>query len=356
VLIVGTIIIDRQMKYVLNKKVGYDKDQVLLLQGAHTLGDDIVRLKDALLRQPGVEHVTISDYLPVEGTERNTNPFFNEGKKGVDPPISGQRWTVDHDYVKTMGLKITKGRDFSIDIRSDSQAVVINQAMAQALNLADPIGKSITNGWGTWSVIGVIEDFHYESMKQIIGPLCLVIGRSPKTVAVKVNSADMSAVIQSVSMVWKKFSPNQPIRYAFLDERYARMYDDVERMGRTFSSFAVLAIIVACLGLFALSAFMVEQRNKEISIRLVLGASVRNIFSLLTINFVKLVMISLCIAVPISILVMQEWLKEFVYKIAIGWEVFAAAGLMSVFIALVTISYQSLKAALMNPVNSLKSE
>jgi putative ABC transport system permease protein len=356
VLIVGTFIIDRQMKYVLNKKVGYDKDQVVILQGTHTLGEDIVRLKHALARLPGIGHVTISGYLPVEGTQRNNNPFFNEGRKGVDRPIGGQRWTVDHDYIKTMGLKIVDGRDFSRDIRSDSQAVVINRSMVKALNLADPIGKRITNGWGTWPVIGVIDDFHFESMKHVIGPLCLMIGRSPQTIALKANTADMPALIQSVSRVWKEFSPNQPIRFTFLDQIYERMYDDVERMGRIFSSFAVLAIIVACLGLFALSAFMVEQRNKEVSIRLVLGASVKNIFGLLTMNFVKLVMISLFIATPISILMMQEWLKEFAYKIEIGWEVFALAGSLSVVIALVTISYQSLKSALMSPVDALKEQ
>lgn len=356
VLIAGTFVIDRQMKYVLNKKVGYDKDQVLLLQGTHTLGENILKLKDELVRLPQVKQVTISGYLPVEGTERNSNAFFNEGKKGVDRPVGGQRWTIDHDYIKTMGLKIVNGRDFSIEIRSDSQAVVVNQAMAKALNLDYPIGKSITNGWGTWPVIGVIEDFHFESMKQHIGPLCMMIGRNPHVVSVKANTTDMPGMIRSISKVWKEFSPNQPIRYSFLDQRYAGMYNDVERTGLIFSGFAILAIIVACLGLFALSAFMIEQRNKEISIRLVLGASVNRVFRLLTMNFVKLVLISLVIATPLSFYLMQEWLKDFAYKIEIDWKVFAMAGALSLLIAVLTISYQSIRAALMNPVDSLRSE
>jgi putative ABC transport system permease protein len=269
--------------------------------------------------------------------------------------VGGQRWSVDHDYIKTLGLKLVKGRDFSIEIHSDSQAIIINQAMAKALNMEDPVGKKITNGYWTWPVIGVIEDFHFESMRQFIGPLCLMIERNPNAVSVKVTH-DIPGAIRSISKVWKEFSPNQPIRYSFLDESYARMYDDVERMGSIFRSFALLAILVACLGLFALSAFMVEQRNKEISIRLVLGASVNGIFRLLTSNFLKLVCISLVIAVPVSIYLMQEWLKEFAYKIEITWDVFLLTGVMTVGIALFTISYQSVKAALMNPAASLRSE
>jgi putative ABC transport system permease protein len=356
VLIAGTLIIYQQMQFVLNKKVGYDKDQVLVLQGTHTLGENITKLKNELIRLPEIKHATISGYLPVEGTKRNQNPFFNEGRKGLDEPVGGQRWEADHDYIKTMGFKLINGRDFSVEIRSDSQAVVINQAMAKALNLNDPIGKRITNGWGTWPVIGVVEDFHFQSMKQHIGPLCLMIGHSPNTVSVKSNTNDLPSLIQSVSKVWKEFSPYQPIRYTFLDQSYAKMYDDVKRMGRIFTGFAMLAIIVACLGLFALSAFMVEQRNKEVSIRLVLGASLNSIFRLLTMNYIKLVLISLIIAIPVSIYLMQEWLNDFAYKIEIGWEVFALTGLLSLLIAMLTISYQSIGAALVNPVNNLKSE
>ena len=166
----------------------------------------------------------------------------------------------------------------------------------------------------------------------------------------------MANVLQSVTRVWNKFMPHQPIRYSFLDESYARMYDDVQRMGNIFASFAILAIIVACLGLFALSAFMVEQRSKEISIRLVLGASVRNVFRLLTQNFVKLVLISFVVAAPLSWYMMQKWLEDYKYRIEITWDVFLLAGMISVFIALLTVSYQSIRAALANPAESLRTE
>jgi putative ABC transport system permease protein len=354
ILMVGTFIINRQMNYILTKKIGYDKDQVLLIQGAHTLKEKIISFKGELLRVPGITNASISGFLPIMGTSRNSSPLWTEGGNEAQS-VRGQQWRVDHDYVKTMGLNILEGRDFSFEINSDSQAVVINSTLAKKLNLEKPVGQRITNGRRTWEVIGVIEDFHFQSLKENIEPLSLMIGESSNTVSVKINTADMPGMIRAVSKVWKEFSLS-PVRYTFLDQSYARMYDDVDRMGRIFSSFAVLAIIVASLGLFALSAFMAEQRSKEVSIRLVLGASVQSIFRLLTLNFLKLVMISLIIAIPISLVMMQEWLKDFAYKVEIGWEIFLLAGLLAALIALATISYQSIRAALMNPVENLKSE
>lgn len=355
VLIVGTIIIYQQMEYILNKKVGYDKDQVLLIHGANTLGEEIKTFKNELLRLPEVKYASISDYLPVKGTKRNGNGFWKEGKVKEEKEVSVQIWRVDEDYIKTMGIKILEGRDFSNEIASDSQAVIINQTMARELGLKDAVGQRVQN-WQVYSVIGVIEDFHFESLKQNIEPLALVVGHSPNIISVKVEASEMQGAIESISKVWKEFAPNQPIRYGFLDQAYARMYDDVKRMGRIFTSFAIFAIIVACLGLFALSAFMVEQRGKEISIRQVLGASVNSIFGLLTFNFMKLVLISLLIAIPISWYLMQEWLKDFAYKTEITWQAFLVAGIMAIIVAMATISYQSISAALSNPIKSLRSE
>jgi putative ABC transport system permease protein len=253
-------------------------------------------------------------------------------------------------------MKVIAGRDFSRELVTDSQTVIINQAMAQQFGFKNPIGQRITNGGNTWTVIGVVENFHYESLKREIDPLCLVLGNSPSIVSVKVNTANMASVMASINKVWQGEAPNQPIRFTFLDETYARMYDDVQRMGRIFSSFAVLAIIVACLGLFALSAFMVEQRSKEISIRLVLGASTANIFRLLTQNFLKLMLIALIIAVPVAWWGMQQWLQDYEYRITISWDVFLWSGLIAVCIAVLTISYQAIRAAFMKPVDSLRNE
>lgn len=166
----------------------------------------------------------------------------------------------------------------------------------------------------------------------------------------------MADAIESIRQVWNRLMPNQPFRYTFLDESYARMYEDVQRMGNMFASFAILAIMVACLGLFTLSAFMIEQRNKEISIRLVLGASFNNIFRLLTQNFIKLVLISFAIAVPLAWYLMRQWLRDYKYRTEITWDVFVISGLVAILIALLTVSYQSIRAALANPAHSLRSE
>lgn len=355
ILIIGTFVIYRQMNYILNAKLGFNKDQVLMIQGANTLGKNREAFKMELEKLAGVEHVTINNYLPVHGTPRDQNTYWREGKTKEEKSVGAQSWWIDEDYIATMGIRLIEGRNFDPSIKSDSSAVIINQAMVKALGLKNPLEEKIEN-WTVWHVIGVVEDFHFETMKEKIGPLCFKYGTGGSIASVKVSSNQMTNVIDEVSEVWKHFLPNQPIRYTFLDQSYARMYDDVTRTGKILTSFSVLAIVVACLGLFALSAFMVEQRNKEISIRLVLGASVKNIFRLLTQNFVMMVAIAFVIAVPIGWYLMKSWLEDFEYKIGLTWDIFAMAGLVSVVIALLTVSYQSIKAAFVNPASRLKSE
>jgi putative ABC transport system permease protein len=359
VLIIGTIIIYSQTKFILNKKIGFDKDQVLLIQGANTIGNEVKSFKQELLKLPQVKMVSVTDYLPVSGAsiKRNGNTFYNEGKSKEESGASGQFWLVDDDYVKTMGMKIVAGRNFSSEMISDSQAVVINQTMVKKLNLKDPIGKRITNGWThPFNVVGVVEDFNFESMRDSTDALCMHLGNSPSIVSVKMNTAEIKNLIPAITSVWQKFAPAQPIRYTFLDESFKNMYADVQRMGSIFTSFAILAIIIACLGLFALSAFMAEQRNKEISIRKVLGATVSGITAMLSKDFVKLVLIAILIASPIAWWAMNKWLQDFVYRISISWWMFATAGLLVIFIALLTISFQAIKAAIASPAKILRSE
>ncbi len=353
-LIMATVIIDRQMSYILNKNLGFDKDQVIILHGTHTLENKISSFKNELLKLPHVISASVTDYLPVEGSTRDGGGWRKDGMS-AEEGVSGQQWSVDADYVKTLGLKIVRGRDFS-NSALDSQSVIINQALVKSLNLKEPIGDRITNWMGSWTIIGIVEDFHFESMKQEINPLGMYIRPSIKSVAVKVSAVDMAGVIQSVSNLWKVFSPNQAVRYTFLDQSYARMYEDVRRIGIIFRLFAFLAIVVASMGLFALSAFITEQRSKEISIRLVLGASVRSIFQLLTSNFVKLVLIAIAIAVPVAAYLMQKWLADFSYRIEITADIFLITGATALIITFGTVSFQSIRAALTNPVNGLKSE
>lgn len=359
VLIIATVVIYRQMNHILDSKLGYEKDQVLIIKGTATLGrqTNAEAFKNELLNLSSVKSATISDYLPVSGTKRNQNNFRIEGdEKKEQTNVGAQFWQVDADYANTLGLEIVKGRFFDKKMASDSDAIVINEQMVEELGLKEPIGSRIVN-YRPWHVIGVVKDFYYESMRSPIFPLSMV-ARDPSynTISVKLGTTDFQASLGAIEDVWRKFQPHQPIRTAFLDDSFANMYDDVKRMGDIFTVFAAFAIFVACLGLFALSAFTVEQRGKEISIRLVLGASVRSIFRLLTMNFVTLVLISIAIATPLAWYLMTEWLKGFKNQTNVGWDVFALAGGISIFIAVATISYQSIRAGLAKPVDNLRSE
>jgi putative ABC transport system permease protein len=264
---------------------------------------------------------------------------------------------VDRDYLNTLGIKLIAGRDFFKDANSDSASAIINKAMADKLGLNNPIGQRITNGWETFTVIGVVEDFNFESMKEEIGPLCLALGNNKASIiSAKINGGDVKKAIASISALWKSFAPNQPLRYTFMDESFANMYADVQRTGSVFTSFAVFAIIIACLGLFALSAFMAEQRAKEIGIRKLLGASVTGLTAMLSKDFVKLVILAFVIASPVAWWAMNKWLQDFVYRINISWIFFVAAGIAALVIALLTVSFQAIRAAIANPIKNLRTE
>lgn len=356
VLLIGTFVIYRQMQYITNTKPGFEKDQVIVIQGANTLRERTTTFKNELSKLSQVKNVSVSDYLPVAGTKRDGNTFWKEGKTKEEAGVGGQKWIVDDGYVQTFGMKIIAGRDFLKTMPTDSQAVIINKTMADQIGYKEPIGKMITNGWQHLTIIGIVEDFKFESMKQKVEPLCLMLGNSNGIVSVKVNAAEMNETVTAISNLWKSFLPHQPFRYVFLDESFANMYADVQRTGLIFTSFSVLAIIVACLGLFGLAAFMAEQRSKEISIRKVLGASVTALFGLLTGNFLKLVLISLVIAIPIGWFLMNKWLQDYEYRISISWEIFLLSGLAVMVIALTTICYQAIKAVVANPIKSLRTE
>lgn len=328
-----------------------------MIQGTNTLDEKSKSFKEELQKLSQVKTVTTGDYLPIVGTKRDGNPFWKEGKTKEDPAIGAQKWRVDYDYVKTLGIKLVEGRNFLKEMASDSSAAIINETMAKELGLKNPIGQKIENGWEKFTVIGVVEDFNFELMKQNIGPLCMILGNNQASIVlVKMNGAKVRDALASISSIWKNFAPNQPFRYTFMDESFANMYADVQRLGRIFTSFAVFAIIIACLGLFALSAFMAEQRTKEIGIRKVLGASVNSITGMLSKDFLKLIIIAIVIASPIAWWAMVKWLQDFAYRIPVSWTFFAAAGSAAFFIALFTVSFQAIKAATANPVKSLRTE
>lgn len=355
-LIVGTIIIDRQMDFAMKKDLGFDKENVMVLHGTVTLGNKTLPFKNELMKSSSVKAVTVSNYLPVNDGKNDGGSTALEGKP-VDDGVGGQQWLVDHDYIKTMGFRIVKGRDFDARITSDSQAMIINTSMAEALGLSDPVGQRVENYAGKFTIVGVVDDFHYKTLTQKITPVTMFIAKpTANIISVKLASNNIPDAIESITQTWTKFSPNQPIRFEFLDDRYENTYKDVERFGLIVKIFATLAIVVACLGLFALSAFMIEQRGKEISIRMVLGAPVANILRLLSQNFIILVSISFVVATPVAWFMMDKWLQDYAYKIDITWDVFAVTGIVALTIALATVGYQSVKASMTNPVGNLKSE
>lgn len=355
VLLIGTAVIYKQMQYILNSKIGFDKDQVLMIEGADALKEQTTSFKNEVLNLPVVKNVSVSDFLPVNDTKRNGNTFWEEGKQ-QDDGFALQHWVVDENYIPTLGMKLIAGRNFSKDFHTDSSTTVVNKALADKLGIKDPIGKIITNGGEHLRIIGVVDNFYFESMKQQVTPLCMVLGNSNSIVSIKINGADMKTALATIEAKWKAFLPNQPMRYTFLDERYAAMYIDVQRMQYIFTGFSILAVVVACLGLFALAAFMAEQRTKEIGIRKVLGASVAGVFTLLTKNFLKLVGLSLIISIPVGWWLMNKWLQDFSYRISLNWKIFAFASLLMMTIALFTICFQAIKAAIANPVKSLRTE
>lgn len=357
ILIIGTLIIYRQMDFILNKELGYDKERVVVLEGTHILGNKIDAFKEQLSSLSQVKSVTSTNYLPIDGGSRNGNTFMVEGQDDGGRGIPAQIWRVDYDYIETLGIQLKKGRDFSKEFAYDSiNSIVINTKMASDLGLTEPIGKKLDNGGQTYTIVGVVEDFHFKSLKEDISALSLVIGKDVGAISVKLEKGNLSGALASIENIWTRNIPNQALSYTFLEQEFTQMHDDVQRMGKIFNSFSLFAILVACLGLFALSAFMVEQRRKEISIRRVLGAPFKNIYQLLTMDFIKLILISICIAIPFGWYLMNRWLEGFAYRISIGWETFMAAALIALGVAILTISYQTISAALLQPSKGLRTE
>ena len=354
ILIAGTLIINNQIDFILNKKVGFEKDQVLQIHGVNMLGDRLIAFSDEISQLQGVTHVSNSDYLPVAGTKRNGNTFYNSQQPNIEG-VPGQAWIIDEGYLQTFGMNLVAGRNFEKDRTTDDRTVIINQTLAQQLGMEDPIGKELKNGSQNSTIIGVVEDFNFESLQQEVGGVALYNSVNTTITSIKLNSTDVTGVLAALETTWKQFVPNLDFRYTFMDESYAQMYANVKQMSKLVISFAVLAILVACLGLFALSSFLVEQRRKELSVRKVLGASVQSLFKLLTSYFLILVVIAICIAVPVAYFIMDHWLQDYAYRISITWEIFALSGILAIFIALATISYHAMKAAMINPAKNLRT-
>ncbi|GAB3025472.1 ABC transporter permease [Spirosoma pulveris] len=364
-LIVSTTVVYRQLSYIQNKKLGYDKEQVLVLPETWLLGKNEEAFRNQLMQDSRVVNVSTSGYLPA-GPGNNNNFFvYPESNRNGDPVpqiVKTLRYDVDYNYIPTLGIQLATGRNFSKTYGTDSTGIILNETAARTLGWAkNALGHSLSRADRdgkvmTYRVIGVVKDFHFKSLHEPITPLVMVLGSNSGTVIAKVKTKDISGLLASLKTQWNQFTTDAPFNYAFLDERFNATYRAEQKTGLILGIFAGLTIFVACLGLFGLATFMAEQRTKEIGVRKVLGASVVGIVSLLSKDFLKLVGIALLLAVPVSWWVMTKWLQDFAYKIDIDWWIFALAGVLAVFITLLTVSFQSVKAALVNPVKSLKSE
>lgn len=369
ILIIATITVNNQLSFIQNREIGFEKDQLITVFNTYALDDRLVGFKDRILADNSIEMATISGYLPVAGSYRSDSPWLVEGRDLADmeSTVSIQNWRVDENYIPTLGMELVSGRNFSLDFPSDSSAVILNETAVKKFNFeGDPIGQKVYSqimGDGNQeiyqirTVVGVVKDFNFQSMKESVSPVMLLYNEVPGgPVSFKFRAENTQNVIQLIEESWKDMAPGQPLTYEFMDEQFSKMYHAETRLGKVFGVFAGFAIFIACLGLFALTAFTAEQRTKEIGIRKVLGATSSGIVVLLSKEFSKLVLIAFLLASPLAWWSMTKWLEDYEYKVNLGPSIFLLAGLFVAFIAFVTISLQAFKAASSNPVKSLKSE
>lgn len=359
-LMVGTGIVYQQMRFIYTTDLGYSREQVITLQQNGQIVANATTLKNELLHNPNI--VAAGTSSSRMGQQLGRTNIFPEGAVSAETNIITSIMVADESFVPTMGIKVVDGRNFSLDY-DDSLSMIINEEMARFLKWKDPVGKKISlqsgatiNDLTTYTVVGVVKDFHFATIRHKLEPLFMLYNKDNGSMAVKIKSANVQETIAFVEDTWKKINPGTTFEYAFLDEQFANLYRNEQAFASMFTHFTTLAMIIAGLGLFALSAFTAEQRRKEIGIRKVLGASNGTILYKLSAEFIQLILVSFIVASVIAYFVMNQWLADFQYSISIGAGIFLIAGGVSVAIALLTISFQALRAALSNPVDALRSE
>ncbi|MDT0606362.1 ABC transporter permease [Croceitalea rosinachiae] len=361
-LIIATLVVYQQLNFIQGKDLGFTKEQILLIDDTFAAGNQTNTFKDEVVKLGQVQSATLSSFLPTPSSRSNTS-FFSEGSREQESAIQMQIWNVDKDYIPTLNMELTTGRNFDDRFGTDSTAVIVNEAALPVLGVEakEALGMRISQSIDSeepeyYTIVGVVKNFHYESLREDIGALCLLMGRSNENMAVKLKPGDFSSTIASIENVWKKLAPGQPFSYRFMDDSFNTVYDAEQRLGKIFMVFSILSILIACLGLFGLATFNAQKRTKEIGVRKVLGASVSQISYRLTLDFLKLVGIAIVVSLPLGWYAMNKWLEDFSYRIEINWWVLALAGFLAIAIAIITVSYQSIKAAIVNPVKSLRTE
>ncbi|MGB4973927.1 MAG: ABC transporter permease [Cyclobacteriaceae bacterium] len=359
-LILSIIIVNQQMDFIQNKEIGYDRDHLLVLRDSYLLGTNENAFKNQLLNDPRIESITMSAFVPAGPTDNNMTSVYPGNQ------YEAQRRTIEYNidgkYIPTMGMELVAGRNFSELTGSDSSNVIINETSVKTFGLGDnPIGQVLTVNAGSngkersLTVIGVVKDFHFRSLRESIAPL-IMLNNPYGGLIIRTKTNEMAELLASIENKWKSFQVEEPFAYAMLDELYNETYLAEQKINNIMKIFGVLTIFVACLGLFGLVTFNAEQRVKEIGIRKVLGANVTEMVSLLSKDLITLVAISFIIAFPLGYYLMNKWLQDFAYKIEIQWWVYAVAGLTTLLIAFFTMSFKTIKSALANPIESLRSE
>jgi ABC-type antimicrobial peptide transport system permease subunit len=357
ILIIGTIVVFRQINHAKNRPIGYDRNGLInIYQSTQDIHNHFETVRNELKRAGAIVEMTESG-SPTTQVWNSNGGFTWQGKDpalAVDFPNNG----VTHEYGETVGWVFKDGRDFSRDLASDSAAFVINEAAAKFLGFENPVGEVLTWNDEPFTIIGVIEDMIIESPYEPVRASLFHINRYDGNVMILKLNPEISPheALEKIKTVFTQYNPASPFEYEFVDDEYARKFANEERVGKLASFFAALAILISCLGIFGLASFVAEQRTKEIGIRKVLGASVLNLWGMLSKDFVVLVMISLTIAMPAAYFLMDSWLAKYEYRSTVAWWIFVVAGVGALLITLATVSYQSIKTALANPVSSLRSE
>lgn len=368
-LISGTLIVNNQLKYIQNKNLGFNKDELLLVQDSYLLGSNFEVFRNELQENPLVESVSFSSFLPTTSA-RSDNTYFPEDAHDLESAINMQTWGVDQNYIDAFGIEVINGNNFNPESGTMDLSVILNEEAAKELPYDNPVGRKLgtfyydyrsgqvnTDSIIYYTIIGVIRNFHFSSLKSTIGPLGLFYRQGGGMYSgIKFKSQNTEEVINLVEEKWKKIAVNQPFSYSFLDDRFNDMYRSEVRTGEIFASFATLAVIIACLGLFALSAYTVERRTKEIGIRKVMGASNATIVLMLSKEFGILISIAIILAIPATYFGSDFWLSSFAYKRNLGVSDYLIPGLLALIVAGITMSYQSIRAARSNPATSLRSE
>ncbi len=362
ILIIATAIVFQQLRYMQNKSLGYNKDHVVNLANTPALNDKFESFRTELLSNSAVQIVARSSRIPTGRLLDAMGSKINNGDSLAPTKADIKFVVADENFVPAYSIKTVAGRNFSKDFTTDTAAYLINEAAVKALGLKSneaALGKQFKYGGRDGRIVGVINDFHFESLHQRILPIVFFMPTGTGNygnLSIKIAGNDVAGALAHIENTWKKFLPEVPYDYSFLDGRFEKLYESENKQGTIFTVFAFIAIFIACLGLLGLSAFAISQRVKEIGIRKVLGANVGNIVGLLSKDFLKLVLIAAIIAFPLAWFAMSKWLEDFAYRINIPWWIFIVAGMIAAVVAFATISFQAMKAANANPVKSLRTE